>query len=145
MCHKHTHTREIHIPELPPQTLVEPRHAIVRIGGGLPIRDAIEEMSIIRPLLPHALHLRRTRLEIAKVLLAQPRLLPYFDLLARERRRGAFVVWVGGIEGLLRGQGAQKAFGGFPRAAVRGGEDLEGVVGFQEGLQAAAGVFCLGC
>lgn len=110
MRDKHAYTRKIRLTKAPPQTLIKPTDTIIRISGTLSIRNAVEEVSIIRPLLPHALHLVAAWLEIAKVLFSQPRLFVDFDGVTVEGR---------GSAGFGRGgQGAEDAFGGFARAAV---------------------------
>jgi hypothetical protein len=75
-----------------------------------------------------------TWLEVAKVLLAQARLLVDLDVVPLKRRRAVVVV---------SSESAQDALGGLARAAVGRGEDADGVVLAQHGLEAAAGVLGL--
>lgn len=84
MRNKHTNAREIFLLETPPKTLVKATNAIIRIRRALPIRNAIKEMPIIRPFLPHPLHLGAAGLEIAEILLSDPRLFVDFDGVAIE-------------------------------------------------------------
>ena len=138
MRHEHTDTRKIGIAKLPPQALIEPGHTIVRIRRTLPVRDAIEEMAVVGALPPHALHLLAARLEVAKVLFAQARLFPHLDLLAREGGWAVIsamaAVRGGGGGGAACGESAEQAFGRLACAAVGACEDLERVVGFEEGF-----------
>lgn len=136
MCDQHTDTREVGLSKAPPQALIKSTDTIVRIRRTFSIWNAVEEVTIIRSFLPHAFHLSAAWLEIAKVLFSQPGLFVDLDGMSIERRRGAGFGW--------RGEGAQDAFGGFAGAAVWRCEDLQGVVWFQEGAKAVAGVFCLG-
>lgn len=131
---EHTHAGEVLVPEAPEQRLVEAAHPIVRVGRALAVRDPVEEMSVISPLLPHPLHGARARLEVAKVLFAQARLFPDFYGVAGE--------WGGG--GLVGREGAEDAFGGLARAAVGRGVELEGVVWAEHGAEAVACLFGLG-
>ncbi len=88
MRHEHAHTGTVVLAKQAPQALVEAADAVVRVGGRLAVGDAVEEVPVLRALAPHALHLGRRRLEVAKVLLAQARLLVHLDrMAARERRR----------------------------------------------------------
>jgi hypothetical protein len=103
------HTWKVVVTELSPQALVEAAHPVVCIGRTLAIRYAVEEMPVIGPLLPHALHFCRAWLEVAKVLFSQPRLFVDGDLVA----------WEGRGRGVVRGQRAEDAFGRFARSAVR--------------------------
>ena len=64
---------------------------------------------------------------------AEARLFVYFDGVAREGGRG----WVVG------GQGGEDAFCCFAGSAVGAGEEVEGVVGSEEGSELEAGFFCL--
>jgi hypothetical protein len=80
------HAGEVLVAELPPQALVEAADAVVCIGSTLAVGDAVEEVAVVSALLPHALHLGGAWLEVAKVLLAQARLLEDLDLVAGERR-----------------------------------------------------------
>ena len=92
-------------------------------------------MPVVGALLPHRRHGRRAGLEVAEVLLAQTRLFIDFDGGARKRRGSA--VSSGG------GEGGEDAFGGFAGAAVRGGEEVKGVGGTEEGTEFAARFFSL--
>ncbi|KAH0250575.1 phosphoglycerate mutase-like protein, partial [Aureobasidium melanogenum] len=49
--------REIVFTEVAPQALVEAANTIVGIGSTLAVGDAVEEMTIVGALLPHAFHL----------------------------------------------------------------------------------------
>lgn len=91
-------------------------------------------MTVVGPLLPHALHLGAARLEVAKVLLAQAGLLVDLDVVPGEGR---------GLL-LVGGQGGEDAFCGLACAAVGRGEEVEGVVGTEEGTEAATGLVGLG-
>ena len=133
MGDQHAHAREVVVAKLAPQTLVEATNSIVGVCGALAVRDAVEEVAVVGALLPHPLHLGRAWLEVAKVLLAQARLLEDGDLVAGERRR----------RGVVRGQRAQDALGGLARAAVRRSVELQRVVGPQQRPQLAAGFLCL--
>ena len=124
---QHTNTRKVILPKLPPQRLVEATNPIVCVRRTLSIRDTVEEMPIISTLLPHPLHLGRAGLEVAKVLLAQSRLLIHLDFVSRERRRRRIV----------RGQRAEDALGRLAGATVGGGEEVEGVFWFEEGAELA--------
>lgn len=84
MCDKHTDTRKVGLAKAPPQTLIKPTDTIVCICRTLPIWNAIEKVSIVRPLLPHTLHLVATWLEVAKVLFSQPGLFVDFDRMSVE-------------------------------------------------------------
>lgn len=102
-------TREIVLPKLPPQALVEARDTIVRIGRALAVGNPVKEMTIIGTFLPHALHLGAAGLEVAKVLLAQARLLVHLHGTSLKRRR----------VGVVAGQGLEDALGRLARASVR--------------------------
>lgn len=134
MRNKHTNTRKILITKLPPKTLIEPTHAIIRIRRRLSIRDPIEKMPIVCSFLPHTFHFRRTWLKVSEILFAETRLFEDFDFVPRVRRRGRVVA----------GKRAQYSFGGFAGSAVGGREELDRVVGFEEGAELVAGFFCLG-
>lgn len=135
MRNKHAYAWEVRLSKASPQSLVEPAHPIVRIRRALAVRDAVEEMSIVRAFLPHALHLATTWLEVSKVLLAQPGLFVHLDRVPVERARCAG--FGGGCEG------AEDALGRLAGAAVGRCVELEGIVWFQEGAEAATSVFCL--
>ena len=120
---KNTNAGKIVLPELAPQTLVEAGDTIVGVGGALAVGNAVEEVAVVSALLPHAFHLGATGLEVSEVLLAQPGLLVDGDLISLER--GGF--WVVG------GQGLEYALGGLSCSSVGGGEELDGVVGAEEG------------
>jgi hypothetical protein len=91
-------------------------------------------VAVVGPLLPHALHLGAARLEVAKVLLAEARLLVDLDAVAAE----------GGRFRVVGGQSGEDAVGGLARAAVGRGEEVEGVVRAEELAEAAAGFVGLG-
>ena len=86
-------------------------------------------MPVLRPLLPHPPHLRRRRLEVAEVLLADPRLLVHLYRVPREGRRLRVV----GRERL------QDPFGRLARAPVRRRVEVERVIGAEEGAELAPG------
>jgi len=75
-------------------------------------------MSIVRPFLPHPLHLRAAWLKVPEILLPQPGLFIHLYRVPWKWTRG----------GLVCGQCLEDALGGFPRAAVGGCEEVEGVV-----------------
>lgn len=76
---------EVVFPEQPPQGLIEAADPVVGIRSRLPVGDPVEEVPVVCPLLPHALHLGGTWLEVAKVLLAQPGLLVHLDGVSGKR------------------------------------------------------------
>ncbi len=131
--HQHAHAGEVVFAEGAPQRLVEAADAVVGVGGGLAVGDAVEEVAVVGPFLPHPFHLGRAGLEVAEVLLAQPGFFVYLDGVAGERGGGRVV----------GGQGVEDAFGGLAGSAVGAGEEVEGVVGFEEGAELEAGFFCL--
>jgi hypothetical protein len=90
-------------------------------------------VAVVGALLPHALHLGAAGLEVAKVLLAQARLLVHLDVVALERAR----------LGVVAGQGGQDALGGLARAAVGAREEVQRVVLAEQAPQAAARLVCL--
>jgi hypothetical protein len=105
---QHAHAREVGLAKLPPHALVEAAHAVIGVGGAFSIGNAVEEVAIVGALLPHALHLGRTWLEVAKVLLAEARLFEDGDLVARKGRRRR----------LVRGERAQDTLGRLPGASI---------------------------
>ena len=112
------HTWEVVVAKRSPQALVETAHPVVGICRTLAVGYAVEEVAVVRTLLPHALHLCRAWLEVAKVLLSQPRLFEDGDLVAGKGRWG----------GVVGGECAQDALGRLACTAVRGGEELESIV-----------------
>jgi hypothetical protein len=68
MSDQHAYTGKVLVAKLSPQALVEATDSVVCISSTLAIWYPIEEVTIIRPFLPHALHFRRTWLEVSKVL-----------------------------------------------------------------------------
>jgi hypothetical protein len=133
MGDEHAHTGEVVVLERSPQTLVEATDTVVGIRGTLAVGYAVEEVAVVSPLLPHPLHFSRAWLEVAKVLLAYPRLFVDGDLVAG-KRRGRGVVW---------SQRAEDAFGGLACAAVGRRIELERVVGLEEGTKLASCLFRL--
>ena len=133
MGHEHADAREIIFAETPPQTLVEPADAIVRIGRALAVGDAVEEMSVVGTFFPHRRHFCRGGLKVTEILLAQAWLFVHFDGGAGER--GRF--------GCGGGEGVDNSFGSFTCAAIRGGEEMEGVRRMQQGAQLDARFGCL--
>lgn len=123
MRNKHTDARKVRLAKTPPQTLIEPTDPIIRIRRTLAIRYAVEEVSVVGPLLPHPLHLATTWLKVTKVLFPQSGLLIHLDGMSAKRRRSI-------VGRRRRCEGAQDAFCGFARAAVGGCVELEGVVWF---------------
>ena len=115
---QHADARKVVLAKLPPQTLVEAADAVVGIGSTLAIGDPVEKVAVVGAFLPHALHLGAAWLEVAKVLLAQARLLVHLDLVTLEGTRLR----------LVAGQGGQDALGGLSRAAVGAREEVQGVV-----------------
>lgn len=108
MCDQNAHAWKVVVLERSPQTLIEATDTIVRVCRTLAIRYAVEEVSIVGSLLPHALHLGGTWLEVAKVLLSYPWLFEYSYLVAGEGRW----CWV------VRGQCAEDTFGRLTRSTV---------------------------
>jgi hypothetical protein len=136
VCDEHAYAWKVLLAKASPQALVESTHSVVRICRTFAIRDAVEEVSVVRSLLPHALHLATTWLEIAKVLFPQPRLFVNLDGIPAERRWCIrFRRW--------RCECPQYAFCCLACAAVGRCVELESVVWSQEGAEAVAGVFCL--
>lgn len=133
MGDQHAHAWKIGLAELSPHALIEAAHTVVGVGGTFSIGDSVEEVAVVGSLLPHALHLGGAWLEVAKVLLAETRLFKDGDLVAREGRG----------RGLVRGEGAQDAFGGLARAAVGRRKELDRVVWLEERAKLAARFFCL--
>jgi hypothetical protein len=127
------HTWKVVVAKLPPQALVEAADSVVSICSALAIRYTVEEVPIIGPLLPHALHFCRAWLEVAKVLFSQSRLFVDGYLVAREGRG----------RGVIRGQRAEDAFGRFTCSAIRRGEELDRVVWLEERAKLSASVFGL--
>lgn len=83
---KDTDAGKIIVTKLAPHALVKARDTVVGISRTLAIGDAIEKVAVVSALLPHALHLGTTGLEVAKILLAQARLLIYLDIIALKGR-----------------------------------------------------------
>lgn len=110
--------REILVPELPPEGLIESADAVVGISRGLAVGDTVEKVAIVGPLLPDPFHLRLAWLKVAKVLFAEPRLLVYLDAATLERGRGRVV----GCQHL------HDSFRGLSRARVWRRVDLDRVV-----------------
>jgi hypothetical protein len=108
MGDQYAYAREVVVSKRPPQALIEATDSVVGIGGTLTVWYAVEEVAIVGSLLPHALHLGRTWLEVAKVLFSYPRFFEDGDLVARKGRWGGFV----GREC------AQDAFGGLAGSTV---------------------------
>lgn len=54
---QHAHAWKVWLAKLSPHALVEAADAVVSVGSTLAVRDAIEEVTIVCSLLPHALHL----------------------------------------------------------------------------------------
>lgn len=134
VSHEDADARAVVLSKLSPERFIEAADSVICVGGALAVRDAVEEVPIVRALLPHALHLCAARLEVAEVLLAQTGLLVDFDVAAGEGRG----------RGVVGGQGGEDALGGFAGATVGRGEEVEGVVGLEEGAQTAAGFVGLG-
>ena len=89
MRDQHADAGTVPLTKLAPQAFVEAANSVVRVGSGLAVRDAVEKMPVLGPLPPHALHVRGRRLEVTKVLFAEPWLLVYLDgpsLKGRRRR-----------------------------------------------------------
>jgi len=108
VCDQNAYTGKVVVLERSPQALVEPTDSIVRVSRTLAIRYTVEEVSIVGPLLPHALHLGRTWLEVSKVLFTYPGLFEDGYLIAGKGRW----CWVVG------GQSTEYAFGCLARATV---------------------------
>ena len=126
--HQDAHTGAIILPKESPQGLIKPADPIVGIRGRLAVGDAVEEMPIICPLHPHALHLRGAWLEIAKVLLSQPRLFVDLDRVSRKRGRRR----------RIGGQGLENALGGLPSSAIGRGEEMNVIIWAQEATEVGA-------
>ncbi|KAB8349546.1 hypothetical protein FH972_023573 [Carpinus fangiana] len=95
--------------EASPEGLVEAADAIIGVCSTFTVWYAIEEVAVVGTFLPHALHLCRAGLEVAKVLLAQAWLLPYFDAVPWE--------WAGPLLFSIGRQGSEDSFCRFSRAA----------------------------
>jgi hypothetical protein len=119
---QHADTWEVSISKLPPQTLVEAAYPVVCIRSALTVGDAVKEVAVVGPLLPHPLHLGRAWLEVTKVLFSEARLLEHLDLVAGKRRG----------RGVVARQRAEDALGGLTRPAVWRGEELNCVVGLEQ-------------
>lgn len=133
MRNQHTHAREIVFAETPPQRFVEAGDAVIGVGCGFAVGDAIEEMAVVGALLPHAAHFGGAGLEVSEILFAEAGFLVDFDR----------VPWEGRGRGGGGGQGVEEAFGGFACAAVGRGEEVESVIGAEEGAEFYACFFCL--
>lgn len=133
MCDQDADAGKVSLAKQPPQAFVEATHPIISVCRTLAVWYTVEKVSIVGALLPHALHLGRAWLKVAKVLFAQSRFLKDLDLATRKGR---------GSRG-VGSQGAKDAFGGLTSATVWRGEELERVVGFEHRPQTAAGVLCL--
>lgn len=136
MRDEHAHTREAVLAEAPPQALVEAADAVVGVGGGFAVGDAVEEMAVRGALLPHGRHGGGGGLEVPEVLLAQAGFLVNFD--GGEGEGGG-----GGGGGRGGGEGGEDARGGFARAAVGGREEVEGVGGAEQRAEFVACFFGL--
>lgn len=66
---KHADTGKVLLTKAAPESLVEARDTVIGVCCTLSVGDTVEEMAIICTLLPHALHLGRAWLKVAKVLL----------------------------------------------------------------------------
>jgi hypothetical protein len=108
MCDKNTDAGKVLFPKRPPQRLVEPTNSVICVGSRFTVWDPIEKVPIIRPLKPHALHLRRAWLEVAKILLSQPWLLINLD----------GVSWKGRGRRCIGGEGLEYTFGCLPGSAI---------------------------
>ena len=120
MRNQDANAREIRVPKLSPYALIEPTHAVIRICCALAVWDAVEEVTVVCSLLPHAFHLRRTRLEVAKVLFTQSRLFIHLYLMHGERGGTLLLV--------IAGQRSEDSFGGVARSTIGRGVELEGVI-----------------
>lgn len=100
MCDEDADGGEVVLAKLSPQAFVEARDAVVGVGGGLAVGDAVEEVAVVGAFGPHAFHFVRTWLEVAKVLFAEAGLFVDFDFATAERawacrgRRGVCLVLV---------------------------------------------------
>jgi hypothetical protein len=119
---QHADAWEVSVSKLPPQTLVEAAYAVVCIRSALTVGDAVKEVAVVGPLLPHPLHLGRAWLEVTKVLFSEARLLEHLDLVAGKRRG----------RGVVARQRAEDALGGLTCPAVWRGEELNRVVGLEQ-------------
>ena len=135
MCNQDTHTRKVVVAKRSPQALIEATDSVVRICRTLAIWYAVEEVTVVCPLLPHSLHFGRAWLEVAKVLFSQTRLFEDGYLVPRERR------WCR----VVGREGAQDAFGGFARSAIGRGKELERVVRLEQRSELFACLLCLHC
>lgn len=134
MRDEHTDAGKVVVSKRSPQTLVEATHAIIGIRCTLAVRYAVEEVAIVGPLLPHALHFGRAWLEVAEILLPYPGLLEDGDLVAGKGRG----------RGVVRRQRAQDALCRLACPAVGRGIELEGIVGLEQRAELAPSLFCLG-
>lgn len=126
---EHADAGEAVLAKLAPQALVEAAHAVIGVGGALAVGDAVEEVPVVGALLPHALHLVGAGLEVAKVLLAEPRLLVHLDVGPAE----------GGRLRVVGRERLEDALGRLTGAPVGRREEVERVVRPEEVAEATAG------
>lgn len=125
VCDQHTYTWKVSLSKLTPERFVKAGYTIVCVRRAFTIGYSIKEMAVIRSFTPHSFHLRRTWLEVAKVLFSYSRFLVHLDLLSAERRRGRR--WVVGI--IAGSQCFENPLGRFSRSSVGRSVDLQGVIG----------------
>lgn len=84
---EYAYASKVVFTKLTPQALIEAADSVVRVGSALAIGDTVEEMAVVRTLLPHSFHLCAAWLEVSKILLSQPRLFVHLYVRSAERRR----------------------------------------------------------
>lgn len=133
MRDKNANTGEIFLSKLSPQALIEATNTVISISSTLSVGNAIEEVTVVSSFLPHPFHLRRTGLEVPKVLFTKPWLFEHFDL----------VSWEGGRCGIVGSQRSKYALGGLACTPIRRSEELDGVIGLEQGPELSASFLCL--
>jgi hypothetical protein len=128
MRDEYAYTGKIVLIETTPKRIIETRNPIVGVSSTLAVWYAVEEVSVVCPLLPHAFHLCSAWLEISEVLFSQPWFFIYFDCMSRKRRRCR----------IIARQGGQNAFCCLTCTPVRRSEEMEGIVRAEEGSEFAA-------
>lgn len=136
--HQHQHAGELVAVELPEQRLVEPGASVVHVCGRLAVGDSVEEVAVLRAVVPDFVHFRGRRLEVAEILLSQSRLLVH--LVADVFFFDALGYQLGGLAGALVGRCVEKkgvvfvdhvgeAFAGVAGLFLALGGELDPVVG----------------
>src|SRR5215471_5614045 len=133
MRDENAHASKVIFPKKSPQRLIEPTDAIVGIRCRLPVRDPVEEMTIISTLLPYTFHLGGAWLEVSKVLLPQPRFFINLYSVSRERRRRRVI-------GCER---REYAFCGLACSTVWRSKKMEGIIWPEQRAESASSFKCL--